>query len=103
MTLSSWESLKWGTANSVLGSHSSLNKRNPAFYSLRVSFSGALVPWSVKLLALDLAQVMISRGIKPHAGFHADSAESAWDSLSLSLSLSLSSSLTYVLSHSQNK
>ena len=72
-------------------------------------FWGAWVAQSVKCptLAVSLGHDLMVCEFETHLGLYADSAETAWDSLSLSLSLSFSPSLSAPPLHphflSQNK
>ena len=70
---------------------------------LSVTFRGSWVAHSVKHRTLDLGSGhdLTVRGIEPQVALCADTAGSAWDSLSLLLSLPLPCSLG--LSLSQNK
>ena len=61
----------------------------PRITFLKIPIWGAWVAQSVKCLTLDFGSGhgLMIHGFQPHTGLHTNSAEPAWDSLSLFLSL----------------
>ena len=95
------------TYNPEIKSHTlhQLSQPEAAIFSFKVNHRGAWVAQSVKHLSLDFSSGhdLTVRGIKPHVRLCTDSAEPAWNSLSLLLSLPLPHSCSLALSLSLSK